>query len=83
MCLLWYVFVVIFIINTIFDEGSAYVFQSSDRSGNKWTQVAQLLASDGAEYDNFGWSISIYNNLIAVGAYYDDTLFGVKDAGKK
>ena len=44
--------------------------------------MAKLLASDGAEYDYFGYSISIYNNLIAVGAVLDDTITGGTDAGK-
>ena len=66
----------------LFYLGSAYVFQSLDGSGNQWTQVAKLLASDGATYDLFGYSISIYNNLIAVGAYADDTTTGGTDAGK-
>ncbi len=62
-------------------SGSAYVFQSLD--GNQWTQVAQLLASDRGAHDEFGSSISLYNNLIAVGAIYvDDTSTGGTDAGK-
>ena len=43
--------------------------------------MAKLLASDGADSDNFGYSISIYNNLIAVGATLDDTTGG-SNAGK-
>jgi hypothetical protein len=38
--------------------------------------VAHLLASDGANEDQFGLSISIYDNVIAVGAMYDDNAKG-------
>jgi hypothetical protein len=32
----------------------------------------QLTASDGAESDNFGWSVSISGDYAVVGAYGDD-----------
>ena len=51
------------------DSGSAYVFEKN--SGN-WTQTAKLTASDGAEDDFFGISVSVYNNTAVIGAYYDD-----------
>ena len=44
--------------------------------------MAQLLASDGTTGDYFGISITIYNNLIAVGAVWDDTTTGGWGAGK-
>ena len=56
-------------------SGSAYVF-SYDSDNSQWTQVAKLVASDGTSEDQFGWSISIYNNIIAVGAGGDDTTNG-------
>ena len=34
------------------------------------------MASDGTTSDRFGWSISIYDNMIAVGAYYDNSYAG-------
>ena len=49
--------------DTGFNSGSAYIFDAS--SGN---QLKKLLASDGADFDEFGSSIAIYNNLVAVGA---------------
>jgi hypothetical protein len=49
--------------------GSAYVFV---RSGSSWSQQAKLLASDGGFTDQFGWSIALAGDLVAVGApYYD------------
>lgn len=50
--------------------GSAYVFT---RCGALWSQQAKLTASDGADSDIFGVSVSISNNTIVVGAYGDDT----------
>ena len=37
-----------------------------------WTQVAKLTADDGAESDNFGYSVSIDGDTMVIGAYYDD-----------
>ncbi len=52
-----------------YDSGSAYVF---NRTGTTWTHQAKLLASDGAEVDNFGYSVSLDDNTAIIGAYLDD-----------
>jgi uncharacterized repeat protein (TIGR01451 family) len=49
--------------------GQAYVFS---RSGTTWTQQAELLASDGAPEDQFGWSVAVSGNTAVVGSVYDD-----------
>jgi len=54
-------------------SGSAYIFKCDDAS---WTEKTKLLASDGAEEDWFGYSVSIYDNYAIVGALYDDTQKG-------
>ncbi|MCH8305825.1 MAG: choice-of-anchor D domain-containing protein, partial [Candidatus Marinimicrobia bacterium] len=51
------------------DAGSAYIFKWT---GESWTQETKLLASDGAAFDNFGWSVSISGDYAVVGAYLDD-----------
>ncbi len=51
-------------------SGSAYVFKR-DMSGT-WNQVQKLTASDAAADDFFGYSVSITECNIAVGAYQDD-----------
>ncbi len=56
--------------------GSAYVFV---RTGTSWTQQAKLAASDGAELEYFGISVSISGDTALVGAYRDNT--PVVDAG--
>jgi len=53
--------------------GAAYVFV---RSGTTWTQQQTLLASDGAELDSFGWSVSVSGDTAVVGANLDDTPAG-------
>lgn len=50
--------------------GAAYVFELS---ANTWEQQAKLIGSDTASYDFFGMSVSISNDVIAVGAYGDDS----------
>ncbi len=64
------------VIGAVYDDdnginsGSAYVFEKNS-SGN-WTQKEKLTASDGAEDDAFGTSVSVYNNTAVIGAVYDD-----------
>ena len=50
------------------DQGSAYVYL---RSGILWSQQAQLVASDGASNDYFGYSVSLDGDYALIGAYYD------------
>jgi hypothetical protein len=51
------------------NSGSAYIFT---RNGTTWTQRAKLLASDGAIWDVFGWSVSLSGDTALIGAYGDD-----------
>ncbi len=52
--------------------GVAYVFQRKSRgkrnSRGKWIQEAKLMASDGAEQDDFGYSVSLDGSRALVGA---------------
>ena len=50
-------------------SGSAYVFE---RIGGVWTEVAKLIASDGARDDDFGRSVSLSGDQAIVGAVYHD-----------
>ena len=51
------------------DSGEAYIFLSSD-GGVTWpaTETAQLIASDKAVGDRFGWSVSVSGNVALIGA---------------
>ena len=50
-------------------SGSAYVFALD---GTTWTQEAKLTAADGAEFDSFGYSVSLSGDRALVGARGDD-----------
>jgi hypothetical protein len=55
------------------DTGSAYVYR---RNGENWIEEQKLTASDGEPGDNFGKSVSIFENLVVVGAPGDDSNTG-------
>ncbi|MEM6554619.1 MAG: FG-GAP repeat protein [Pseudomonadota bacterium] len=58
------------------NSGSAYLFS---RTGDSWTPVTKLLASDGGTDDLFGWSIAIGQDYMLVGAIQHDA--GLNEAG--
>ena len=37
-----------------------------------WAQQAKLTASDGASFDNFGWSVALDGDTVVIGAPGDD-----------
>ncbi len=49
--------------------GAAYMFKREDTT---WTEQTKLIASDAAEGDAFGISVSINSEYAVVGAYGDD-----------
>jgi len=51
------------------DKGSAYIFFYN---GTSWSEQAKLTASDGANNDRFGFSVSISGDYAVIGADYDD-----------
>jgi len=53
-------------------SGSAYIFYRNEGGAGNWGKQAKLTAGDGAENDNFGWSVSISGDYVVVGAYGDD-----------
>jgi len=54
-------------------SGSAYVFK---RDGTNWTEESKLLASDGANEDHFGWSLSMSGDYVIIGAAGDNNIGG-------
>jgi trimeric autotransporter adhesin len=52
------------------DAGAVYVFA---RTGTTWTQEAYIKASNPDANDNFGYSVALFGDLIAVGAYAEDS----------
>ena len=49
------------------DAGAAYVFARNWGGGDAWGQVARLVASDAAAGDEFGASVAISGDTLAVG----------------
>ena len=52
-----------------FYGSAAYVFT---RNESTWTQEAKLTASDAAEWDAFGFSVSLSGDTVVVGAWSSD-----------
>ena len=50
-------------------SGAAYIFRFN---GTTWVQEQKLVAGDGQPGDEFGYSVSISNDVVIVGAYKDD-----------
>ncbi|MEO0558933.1 MAG: T9SS type A sorting domain-containing protein [Bacteroidota bacterium] len=64
------------LVGAYFDDnrtGSAYVFAFD---GTTWTEQAKLTASDGAEGDQFGWSVSLLGDRALISADRDDSFTG-------
>ncbi|MGQ0619431.1 MAG: hypothetical protein ACT4QA_05870 [Panacagrimonas sp.] len=58
-------------------DGAAYLFA---RTGGAWTERARFLASDGMEFDGFGFAVALSGDTAVVGADSDDNASG-GDAG--
>jgi hypothetical protein len=56
--------------NSAESSGAAYVFV---RSGTTWTQQAYLKASNTGAGDQFGYSVAVSGNTVAVGAPFEDS----------
>ena len=65
------------VVSSIYDNvngeksGSAYVYHFD---GVDWIFHSKLVPEDGAAFDRFGYSIDIYNDVIAIGSVYDDDM---------
>jgi hypothetical protein len=51
-------------------SGAVYVFQ---RTATRWTQQAYIKASNAEQGDEFGISVALWNDVLAVGAYLEDS----------
>ncbi len=54
------------------NSGYAYLFEAPDGNWSNGYNSARLTASDAAESDAFGSSVAIWNDVVAIGAIYDD-----------
>jgi hypothetical protein len=55
-------------------SGAVYTFSRVTGAHFSWSSTQKIYAPDGAAYDAFGWSVSGYGNITAVGAYGDSTV---------
>ncbi len=53
------------------NSGSAYVFYRNHGGTDNWGQVQKLTASDAASSDEFGISVAVSGDTVAVGAFLD------------
>lgn len=51
------------------DQGAAYVFT---RAGSTWAEQARLVADDGLPRDAFGDAVTVFGDIVVVGAPFDD-----------
>jgi len=58
--------------NDDLNRGSAYIFQRSN-SGYSWNQIQKLQASDGSSGDQFGYSLSICDGSVLIGAPFKNS----------
>ncbi|MEY4065958.1 MAG: putative signal peptide protein, partial [Pseudomonadota bacterium] len=56
--------------NSLYKSGAVYVYR---RSGSTWSQEAFIKASNAGGGDGFGFSTSLDDNTLAVGAPYEDS----------
>ncbi|RKZ12256.1 hypothetical protein DRQ53_15040, partial [bacterium] len=54
------------------ESGSAYLFQRDQGGPGAWGQLAEIYASDGADFDRFGRSVAISGDTAVIGAHHDD-----------
>ena len=65
------------LVSSIYDNvngeksGSAYVYYFN---GIDWVLHSKLVPDDGSPFDRFGYSLDIFDNIIAIGSVYDDDL---------
>ena len=57
--------------NTALSSGAVYVFT---RNGTVWTQQAYIKASNTDQSDEFGKTVALSGDLLAVGASFEDSL---------
>ena len=58
--------------------GAAYMFENN---GGLWSQQQKLVAEDRYEDDKFGYSVSLDNNTVIVGAYHEGDSDQNEEAG--
>jgi len=55
--------------NPLENGGAVYIYE---QSGNDWNLIQKIIPPDNEEGDHFGNSVFLYEDILAVGAYFDD-----------
>jgi hypothetical protein len=53
--------------------GAVYLFERDKNGPDAWGETAKLLASDGKDEDQFGASVAVSGDIVAVGANFEST----------
>jgi hypothetical protein len=54
------------------NRGAVYLFERNQGGAGNWGQVKRLIASDAANGDEFGYKVTLDNDILAVAAYTAD-----------
>ena len=58
--------------------GSAFVYiRAGDSFGGAWSEAQKLVAAGGAGGDEFGRSVAVQNDVIAIGAWLQNNVRGI------
>ncbi len=61
---------------TVDASGSVYIFERNAGGQGRWGQVGKLVASNGDIFENFGYSLSLSSNVLAVGQWREEKQAG-------
>ncbi len=64
----------------LFASGSVYIFELDSATG-QWAQTSKLVAGDGVPFDNFGYTLSLSGDVLAVAAWTEDEFAGGATVG--
>ena len=64
----------------LFASGSVYIFERDSAMG-QWAQTSKLVAGDGVVFDNFGYTLSLSGDVLAVAAWTEDESQGSSTVG--
>ena len=62
--------------NSVDASGSVYIFERNAGGLGQWGQVGKLVASNGDIFENFGYSLSLSSNILAVGQWREEKQAG-------
>ena len=52
-------------------SGNVYLYK---REGNKWVEIQKIVAPEQRGWDNFGWTMDLHKDRLAIGAWNDSSI---------